>query len=93
MNEENLVQLKHMLDAVVEHCKLQGQKFEYEVFYNEAPVWGVAVRVKFWPELHIPYWHLQFEIGGETRDAVLDRIQQAMRGTHRSVAKFLGEAL
>lgn len=93
MNDEDLGKLKHMLDAVVEHCRLQGQKFEYSVLRNEAPVWGVAVRVKFWPELKIPYWHLQFEVGGETRDAVLDHIQQAMRGTHRGVAKFLGDAL
>jgi hypothetical protein len=98
MNAEEIKKLKHMLDAAVEHCRLQHQEMTYDVvpFDNDVIV-NIVLRMPmalvrdkisgydFKSEIHI-------KVRGGTRNAVLEdmtaRMQEMVTGLHL----FLGLA-
>lgn len=85
MSEEERTQLNHMLEAVVEHAKLQGYGFRWTVTLEEA---GVALH----GELFVPLvWAVRFTVHGSTRNEVFSAVQAVISSTHRALGQFLGE--
>jgi len=96
MNDEELKKLKHMLDAAVEHCRLQHQELRYEVVtFEDDAIVNLVLKLPmalgrnrlpdydFKPELHI-------KVRGHTRNAVLGDITSRMQETLTGLKSFLG---
>lgn len=89
MSDEELTKLSHMLEAVTEHAKLQGQTFTWvKVAGGED---GISILAELRPSTRISEWVVQLTASGRDRNEVLASMQSAMQNTHKALSKFLGE--